>query len=196
MTEVATPPNFVGGLGVDNITKLRLLDRPSLEASLGFTLGPRNLLVTFHPVTLERDSVRQMGELLAALETLPDAHLIFTMPNADTDGRALREMIEAFVATHPNARAFTSLGQLRYLSCMRLADGVVGNSSSGLTEAPTFGTLAPAAFEKAHSSFPTASFVVRGSLNSVKLSSPTATSAAKSSRESGPIRSGTWPAVM
>lgn len=131
---------LVGGLGVDNIKKLTLLDRSALEASLGFKLGSRNLLITFHPVTLENaTSTQQMAELLAALETLEDTHLIFTMPNADTDGRVLFDMVEKYVADHANARAYASLGQLRYLSCIRHVDGVVGNSSSGLTEAPSFG---------------------------------------------------------
>ncbi len=130
----------VGGLGIDSIDKLTLLDRPALETSLGFKLGPRNLLVTFHPVTLEDATYqRQMTELLAALETLENTHLIFTMPNADTGGRALFSMIDKFVADHVNAHAFTSLGQQRYLSCLRYVDGVVGNSSSGLIEAPSFG---------------------------------------------------------
>ncbi len=131
---------LVGGLGIDNIKKLSLLERLALEASLGFQLGPRNLLVTFHPVTLENaTSSQQMAELLAALEMQEDTHLIFTMPNADTDGRVLLEMVEKFIAVHTNARAFTSLGQLRYLSCIQHVDGVVGNSSSGLAEVPSFG---------------------------------------------------------
>lgn len=131
---------LVGGLGIDNIRKLPLLDRPALEASLGFKLGSRNLLVTFHPATLEDEtSPAQMAELLAALEPLENTQLIFTMPNADTGGRALFGMIEQYVAAHANAHAFVSLGQLRYLSCLRHVDGVVGNSSSGLIEAPSFG---------------------------------------------------------
>lgn len=131
---------LVGGLGIDSIKKIPLLDRPALEASLGFQLGPRNLLITFHPVTLEyATSAQQMAELLAALETLEDTRLIFTMPNADNDGRVLIDMIERFVSSHTNARSFTSLGQLRYLSCIQHVDGVVGNSSSGLTEVPSFG---------------------------------------------------------
>ena len=131
---------LVGGLGIDNIKKLTLLDRPALEASLGFQLGSRNLLITFHPVTLENaTSTRQMGELLAALEKLEDTNLIFTMPNADTGGRELIDMVERFVAAHANSRAYASLGQLRYLSCVRQVDGVIGNSSSGLIEAPSFG---------------------------------------------------------
>ncbi|MBN8473941.1 UDP-N-acetylglucosamine 2-epimerase [Sulfuritalea sp.] len=130
---------LVGGLGVDNIKRLKLLDRAELEASLGFELGPKNLLVTFHPVTLEvSTAAAQMAELLAVLAELQDTQLIFTMPNADTDGRVLIGMLEQFVAQHANAHVFTSLGQLRYLSCIALVDGVVGNSSSGLTEVPSF----------------------------------------------------------
>ncbi len=80
-----------------------------------------------------------MAELLAALESLEDTHLIFTMPNADTDGRVLIRMIQDFVARHPqHAKAFTSLGQLRYLSTVAQVDAVVGNSSSGLAEVPSF----------------------------------------------------------
>jgi GDP/UDP-N,N'-diacetylbacillosamine 2-epimerase (hydrolysing) len=128
----------VGGLGVDSINKLPLLDRAQLESRLGCQLRPRNLLITFHPVTLEdATALGQMAELLAALESREDTLLIFTMPNADTGGPALIEMIKAFVASHANARAYTSLGQLVYLSCIRQVDAVVGNSSSGLTEAPS-----------------------------------------------------------
>lgn len=130
---------LVGGLGIDNIKRLKLLDRAELEASLGFRLGKKSLLITFHPVTLETATAAdQMAELLAALADLRDTQLVFTMPNADTDGRVLIGMVEQFVAQHANARAYTSLGQLRYLSCIAHVDGVVGNSSSGLAEAPSF----------------------------------------------------------
>jgi GDP/UDP-N,N'-diacetylbacillosamine 2-epimerase (hydrolysing) len=130
---------LVGGLGIDNIKRLKLHDRAELEASLDFKLGPKNLLVTFHPVTLETATAAdQMTALLAALDALPDTHLIFTLPNADTDGRSLIQMVHQFVANHTNARAYTSLGQLRYLSCIAQVDGVVGNSSSGLAEVPSF----------------------------------------------------------
>lgn len=130
---------LVGGLGIDNIKRLRLLDRTSLEETLDFKFGAKNLLVTFHPVTLETATARcQMAELLAALADLPDTRIIFTLPNADTDGRVLIKMVEQFVAEHGNARAYASLGQLRYLSCIAQVDGVVGNSSSGLLEAPSF----------------------------------------------------------
>jgi GDP/UDP-N,N'-diacetylbacillosamine 2-epimerase (hydrolysing) len=130
---------LVGGLGVDNIRRQKLLDRRDLEAAMDFELGRKNLLVTFHPVTLEDVSASgQMAELLAALHALKDTKLIITKPNADTDGRVLLGMIDEFVATHPNAKAFSSLGAQRYLSCIAQVDGVVGNSSSGLTEVPSF----------------------------------------------------------
>jgi GDP/UDP-N,N'-diacetylbacillosamine 2-epimerase (hydrolysing) len=130
---------LVGGLGIDNIKRLKLLERNTLEADLGFKFDKRNLLITFHPVTLEKASaVKQMQELLSALAKLEDTQLIFTMPNADTDGRSLIKMVEQFSSQYPNAHAFTSLGQLRYLSCLAQVDGVVGNSSSGLAEVPSF----------------------------------------------------------
>lgn len=130
----------VGGMGIDAIKRINLLSREALESSLGLSFGKKNLLVTFHPVTLEdgASSAAQMGELLAALERLDDTTLIFTMPNADTGGRELTTMVRTFAQAHPNAKVYTSLGQLRYFSCLARMDGVVGNSSSGLLEAPSF----------------------------------------------------------
>jgi GDP/UDP-N,N'-diacetylbacillosamine 2-epimerase (hydrolysing) len=131
---------LVGGLGVDAIKRMKLLDRVALEKALQFEFGERNLMVTFHPVTNEGESsANQMDELLSALDELEDTHLIFTMPNADTGGHELAAMLEAFVRTRPHTRLYQSLGQLRYLSCMQFIDGVVGNSSSGLAEAPSMG---------------------------------------------------------
>ena len=133
---------LVGGLGIDAIKRTALLDREALEASLDFRLGAKNLLITFHPVTLEsQSSAQQMAQLLAALGQLDsDTHLIFTMPNADNGSRELARMVDDFVLTQPNARAYVSLGQLRYFSCMQQVDGVVGNSSSGLAETPSLAT--------------------------------------------------------
>lgn len=129
----------VGGLGLDNIVRLPLPDRAALENALQFRLGPRNLLITYHPATLDPEgSQEELRELLAALAELEDTHLLFTLPNADTGSRALAELVNSFVAGHRHARAYTSLGQQRYLSCLRHVDGVVGNSSSGLIEAPSF----------------------------------------------------------
>lgn len=133
--------HLVGGLGVDAIARLDLLERTALEDALGFELRDRNLLITFHPVTLEGDDgMGQVNALLDALGAL-DANvgLIFTMPNADSGGREIAAAIRAFVARRPASVAFASLGQLRYLSCLAHVDGVVGNSSSGLAEAPSFG---------------------------------------------------------
>lgn len=130
---------LTGGLGVDTIRNIRLLDRAALEAALDFKLGKKNLLVTFHPVTLEKGTApAQLAELLKALDVLAETHLILTLPNADTGSRELILMIEDFAASRPHARAYTSLGQQRYLSCLAQVDGVVGNSSSGLAEAPSF----------------------------------------------------------
>jgi UDP-hydrolysing UDP-N-acetyl-D-glucosamine 2-epimerase len=131
--------NF-GSPGLDFIRKASLLSREQLQARLNFGFRARNVLVTFHPATLEqRSSAEQMSELLAALARLPgDVGIIITMPNADSDGRILRELIAAFVAQQQGrAACFESLGSMVYLSVMAQADMVVGNSSSGLYETPT-----------------------------------------------------------
>ena len=129
----------VGGLGIDNILKLNLLSKQELEDSLDFKLSVKSMLVTFHPVTLEGNtSGDQMRELLASLSEFKDYKIIFTMPNADTDGREIFKLIESFCLDNHNCRACTSLGQLRYLSCLKHVDIVVGNSSSGLAEVPSF----------------------------------------------------------
>jgi GDP/UDP-N,N'-diacetylbacillosamine 2-epimerase (hydrolysing) len=130
---------LVGGTGIDNIKRLELLSRDQVQQTLGITFRKRNLLITFHPVTLDASgSGEQMQELLAAVADLPDTTLILTMPNADTGSRVIKDMVQDFVRVHSNAYAFDSLGQLRYLSCLKHVDAVVGNSSSGLTEAPSF----------------------------------------------------------
>ena len=129
----------VGGLGVDNITHMELLSRHELEVDIDFQFLSKNLLITYHPVTLEKDSSSgQMDQLLSALAELKDTGLIFTMPNADTDGRIIIEKIQQFCNENANAKMYTSLGQLRYFSCINSVDGVVGNSSSGLAEVPSF----------------------------------------------------------
>ena len=129
----------VGSPGLDHLHRRPLLDREQLADALGAPLGKINLLITFHPVTLEPgEGERQQDELFAALESLPaDTTLWFTRPNADTGGRGLAAALDRWAGTHGNANVFTSLGQLRYLSLMAQADAVVGNSSSGLYEAPS-----------------------------------------------------------
>ena len=130
---------LVGVLGVDGVKNISLLSKDEIESSLGVKFQSKSLLVTFHPVTLEDETSEvQMKELLSALSDLSDTTLIFTMPNADPGGLVLIKMIQEFVSQNTNSFAFTSLGQLRYLSCMAQVDAVIGNSSSGLIEAPTF----------------------------------------------------------
>ncbi|MFW3345767.1 UDP-N-acetylglucosamine 2-epimerase [Aliarcobacter butzleri] len=129
----------VGGLGIDNIKKLKLLNKEDFEKSIGFKLNKRNLLVTFHPVTLENNSSKsQFNELLTAFDELTDTNIIFTKANSDTNGRIINEMIDEYVSNNKNCIAFPSLGQLRYLSALQYVDAVVGNSSSGILEVPSF----------------------------------------------------------
>uniref|UniRef100_UPI004048194C UDP-N-acetylglucosamine 2-epimerase n=1 Tax=Polynucleobacter sp. TaxID=2029855 RepID=UPI004048194C len=130
---------LTGGLGIDNILNIKLLERNELEQVLGIKLCERSLLITFHPVTLESNaSSTQLEEILSALEILKDTTLLFTMPNADVEGRDLINKIQEFCLSHSNAYVYKSLGQLNYLSCIKQVDGVVGNSSSGLIEVPSF----------------------------------------------------------
>jgi GDP/UDP-N,N'-diacetylbacillosamine 2-epimerase (hydrolysing) len=130
----------VGGLGIDNIRKLKLMNREEFEDAIEFELGPKNLLITFHPVTLEHATAGdQFQNLLNALDELQDTKFIFTKPNADTEGRLITKMLDDYVSENSDkAIAFVSLGQLRYLSALKFVDACVGNSSSGLAEAPTF----------------------------------------------------------
>lgn len=130
----------VGGMGIDNIKKLSLLSKYELERQLYFKFGLKNLLITFHPVTLERATAsKQFNNLLQVLDGLKDTKIIFTKPNADTEGRQLIPLIDEFVNQNPKRSiAFVSMGQLRYLSTLQYVDAIVGNSSSGLSEAPTF----------------------------------------------------------
>jgi len=131
---------MVGGLGVDNIIKTTLLTKSELEKRIGFKFSTKNLLVTFHPVTLEEKTAKdQCIELLNALERLNNTKIIFTYPNADTDGRIIKKLIDLFTKKYADTTTvFPSLGQLNYLSALQYVDGLVGNSSSGLAEAPTF----------------------------------------------------------
>lgn len=130
----------VGGMGVDSINNVRLLPKEELVKRTGIKFGRKNLLVTFHPVTLENKTSRNnFQSLLDVIGELEDTYIIFTMPNSDSDGRIIREMIDEYVSLHKQRSiSFTSMGYLNYLSTLQYIDGVVGNSSSGLTEAPTF----------------------------------------------------------
>lgn len=130
----------VGALGIDNIKKMKLLSKKDLEAKLNFRFGKRNFLITYHPTTMEKGKNKiHFKNLLTVLESLKDIKLIFTKSNADAEGRTINFMIDEFVKRNKGrAIAFTSMGQLIYLSTMKYVDAVVGNSSSGIIEAPSF----------------------------------------------------------
>jgi UDP-hydrolysing UDP-N-acetyl-D-glucosamine 2-epimerase len=130
----------VGATGIDSLARLKLMGKEELEASLGLPLGKPLLLVTYHPETLAVLPVRgQVEELLAALQAFPEATLIFTGANADAGGGEVNQRLQEFAAARGNALFEHSLGMQRYLSAMQLADAVVGNSSSGVIEAPSMG---------------------------------------------------------
>lgn len=130
----------VGSPGIDRIMSLKLLDRKKLEKLLDFTFLEKNLLITFHPVTLDyQHSTQQFKELLEALHSLgPNVGLMFTKPNADPEGQGIIKLLDNFIAIHSNAVVYTSLGQLIYFSLIAEVDAVVGNSSSGVYEVPSF----------------------------------------------------------
>lgn len=134
--------HVVGSPGLDHLRRTPLLERAALEAALGRPLGVRNLLVTFHPVTLaEEGGLAQVRALLEALDgTAGDATVWITGVNADAGREAISTAISAWAGRRPNTHLSDSLGQVRYLSLMKIADAVIGNSSSGLYEAPALGT--------------------------------------------------------
>ena len=132
----------VGGLGVDAISQVELLSEDELSVSLGIDLSrySAKFIVTFHPETLSIDSgISLLHDLLQILSSRSDDLLVFTMPNVDHGGNQVREIVDYFVDSHSNAFAFESLGNQRFLSCLGCFDAVIGNSSSGILEAPTFG---------------------------------------------------------
>lgn len=141
--QLGEPPKRVfnvGEIGLDNIKRLELLSRRALEEELSFKFNKHNLLVTFHPVTLENNtSKEQFSNLLGALDELEDTNIIFTKANADTGGKIINKMIDKYLVNNSyKAIAFVSMGQPRYLSTLQFVDAVVGNSSSGIVEAPSF----------------------------------------------------------
>ncbi|RJR32852.1 MAG: UDP-N-acetylglucosamine 2-epimerase (hydrolyzing) [Desulfobacteraceae bacterium] len=129
----------VGALGVESIHRTALLERGELADSIGFHLENPYFVVTFHPVTLEKStSTIQFRALLEALDAFPEFNILFTKTNADTDGRVINGLIDHYVMKHQNrCVALNSMGSLRYLSAMRFAAAVIGNSSSGILEAPS-----------------------------------------------------------
>lgn len=144
--QLGEQPEFVFNVGIaaqDNLRQMELLSREALEERLNFRLGAPTLLVTFHPETLAADPAAEFDELLMALEEWllhhPEGKILLTKPNADTHSRPLLKRCNAFGAAHPErVGVFQSLGRLRYYSAMKHCAAVVGNSSSGILEAPFF----------------------------------------------------------
>lgn len=129
----------VGGLGVDNINKIKLLKKSELEDSLNMKFNTKNLLVVFHPVTLElKTSKIQFKNLLLVLKSLKNTNLFFTFSNADTDNLIINKLIFNFTKKNKNSFFFKSLGQVNFFSMLNNVDGLIGNSSSGLLEMPSF----------------------------------------------------------
>jgi UDP-hydrolysing UDP-N-acetyl-D-glucosamine 2-epimerase len=134
--------HLAGETGVDNIRLMNFLSREQLSNELGYEWRKHNLLVTFHPVTLgDLPSIEQLECLLVALDDLgSDYGMTLTFPNADAEGRAMSKRLLKFAVDRDNVHAHASLGRIRYLSVMHHVDAVVGNSSSGLIEAPAMPT--------------------------------------------------------
>ena len=132
---------YVGALGVENIKKIKLMTKEELERSIHFEIDENTVIVTYHPVTLENNTVEeQFLNLLEVLDRNPKIRMIFTKANADTNGRIVNELIDKYAAQNSErACAFVSLGQKRYLSALKYCRIVIGNSSSGIIEAPSFG---------------------------------------------------------
>lgn len=130
----------VGGFGVDLIKKTKLISKEKVEKSLGFRFKNKNLLVSYHPETTNsKNLVKDFSEVLSSLEKFNDIQVIFTKSNADVDGNLVNRMINNFVIKNKlRSCFFDSMGQVNYLSTLNLVDGILGNSSSGILEAPTF----------------------------------------------------------
>lgn len=144
VVQLGEPPETVynvGSLGVENIKTVPLLQREELENMLAFPFEFPLIMVTYHPVTLEKITVeKQFKELLSVIDRHKEFSVIFTKANADPDGRIINEMIDGYVERNSGrCKGYTSLGQKKYLSVLQYCDAVVGNSSSGIIEVPSFG---------------------------------------------------------
>ena len=129
----------VGGLGVENINKLKLLNKKKLQKILNVDFNNNTFLITFHPTTLEAsNSLKHLNQIFEALEYFKDNNVIFTSSNSDVLGGLINKKIKNYVAKYKNFFFFYSLGQLVYLSTLKHSDLVIGNSSSGIIEAPSF----------------------------------------------------------
>lgn len=130
----------VGALNVDALKKIKILPKAKLEQEINFSFQGKTALVTFHPVTLKKEtSGKHFAQLLEVIDSIKDLKIIFTKTLADTEGRVINQMIDDYVSNNENKSvAFTSMGQLNYISALNYIDVVVGNSSSGVIETPSF----------------------------------------------------------
>ena len=130
----------VGGFGVDLIKRTKLLNKQKLEKNLGLKFKKKNILVTYHPETIKGSNPKKdFSEILKAIKSFKDVYFIFTKVNADANGLIINKMIDNFVKKNKSrCSSFISMGQLNYLSTIQIVDGVLGNSSSGVMEVPTF----------------------------------------------------------
>ena len=134
-------PNYVfnvGSLGIENILHTPHVTKKDLEKKLGFTFKEKNILVTYHPETTEKNTTTNFQEILKSLQKLKNTQIIFTKSNTDTNGRIINNMIDSFVTSFDNSYQTTSLGQKNYYNCLKYVDAVIGNSSSGIIEVPSF----------------------------------------------------------
>lgn len=143
--QLGEDPNYVfnvGAIGIDNISGMALLPKQDLENELNVRFKKYNYQVTFHPATLDNEPPeKQFDTLLKAIDRQKESFFIFTKSNADTNGRIINRMIDEYVSKHPEtSSAFTSLGTLRFLSVVKICDAIIGNSSSGIVEAPSLNT--------------------------------------------------------
>ena len=131
---------YIGALGVENIKRVPLMTKEEIEEDLKFEVGDKTLLITYHPVTLsESDPIDDINALFEAIDEHSDLRVIFTMPNSDTGGQVIADAIERYAEEHTDkVRVYKSLGMKRYLSVMKYCAAVVGNSSSGIIETPSF----------------------------------------------------------
>ncbi len=131
----------VGALGIENIIKLNLLNKNGIQKKLETKFNKKNLLVTFHPITLDNKNTKKYFQnLLKVLLTMKDTNIYFTKANADANGKLINDLIDKFVINNSSAFVYASLGKLKYLSLLKYVDGIVGNSSSGILEAPSLQT--------------------------------------------------------
>jgi GDP/UDP-N,N'-diacetylbacillosamine 2-epimerase (hydrolysing) len=140
MGELPQNVHNVGALGVENTKKLKFVTLEELEQNLNFKFYNKNILISYHSVTLDENPIHGIEVILKVLKKFKNVGLIFTYANADIKGTIINNEIIKFVKKNKNAVVFSNLGQLKYLSCLKYCDGIIGNSSSAIIEAPSVNT--------------------------------------------------------